>query len=176
MTWDAYNRRKSALREVLTIVDRRRDLTTEELLDRVDPRREAFAHTDDLILELQMLWFQRLSGELDRPGADTAETPESSAIDCWVRSAAALPGARSVLDGHLDDPVLAKGVKNERVMMAAASGTPMHHPAAAEHGEQIIGLARERASYPIVDDPVPTDGEPARTGGFVSRLKSALAA
>ena len=36
MTWDAYNRRKEILRDLLAIADRRRDMTLTELLDTVD--------------------------------------------------------------------------------------------------------------------------------------------
>ncbi len=179
MTWDAYNRRKTTLREALTIVDRRRDLTTTDLLDRVDPRREAFEDEDAFLLELQMTWFQRLSGQLDRSAGETGSTPERTAITTWIDTAAQLPGARAVLDDNLDAPALAKGLTNERIMMAAVSGVPMHHPDAADHGRRIIDVARDQAVYPIIDgDVVLTDESPTslRFSGFVSRLKSALAA
>lgn len=179
MTWDAYNRRKTTLREALTIVDRRRDLTTTDLLDRVDPRREAFENEDAFLLELQMAWFQRLSGHLDRSAGETGSTPEGTAIATWIETAAQLPGARAVLDDNLDAPALAKGLANERIMMAAVSGVPMHHPDAADHGKRIIDVARDQAVYPVIDgDVVTTDGPQSSLGftGLVSRLKSALAA
>lgn len=174
MTWDAYNRRKSALREVVAIVDARRDLTPTDLLDRVDPQREAFADESELLREAQLAWFQRLSGTLDRFGG-VEETPESTAVTAWVDAAAQMPGVRSLLDAHLDAPVLATAVVNERVMMAAVSGVPMHHPDAAAHGERIIDSARERAVYPITAPDAETTDENG-FAGLVARLKSALAA
>lgn len=175
MTWDAYNRRKSALREVLTIADTRRDLTTTDLLDRVDPQREAFADEAQLLLDAQLVWFQRLSGALDRSTDAVGPTPEESAIAVWTALAAQMPGARALLDAHLDDDVLAKGLANEYVMMAAVSGIPLHHPDAAAHGRRIVAAARERAVYPILGAADETANAPRLTA-FVSRLKSALAA
>lgn len=178
MTWDAYNRRKTALREVLAIVDRRRDLTTTDLLDRVDPRREAFESEDLLLLETQLAWFQRLSGALDRAGGHgLAETPEGTAIEAWVETAAQMPGARALLDANLEAPILTKGLTNERIMMAAVSGVPMQHPDAAGHGERIVDAARERAVYPVLTGDVTADTEhPVGFSGLVSRLRSVLAA
>ena len=175
MTWDAYNRRKTALREVLAIVDSRRDLTATDLLDRVDPRRDAFDNEDQLLLEAQLAWFQRLSGGLDR--ASDKSTPEASATGVWIELAAQMPGARALLDAHLENPALAKGLANERIMMAAVSGVPMHHPDATAHGERIIEAAREKAVYPVIAEGADTTND--STGGitgFVSRLRSALAA
>jgi hypothetical protein len=64
MTWDAYHRRKKSLRELLVIADRRPGLTIEELLDTVDDARAAFSTPTELLFELQMTWFQRLSGHI----------------------------------------------------------------------------------------------------------------
>ena len=177
MTWDAYNRRTTALREVLTIMDRRRDLTANDLLNRVDPSREAFETEDQLLLAAQFAWFQRLSGALDRSVEGAATTPEASASGAWIGLAAEMPGARALLDAHLDSPALAKGLANEQIMMAAVSGVPMHHPDAAAHGERIIAAARAKAIYPVIADTDSTSTDAA--GGFtglVSRLRSALAA
>ena len=47
MTWDAYNRRKSALRGVLQLADRRREDTADELLDATPGARALLdAHRD----------------------------------------------------------------------------------------------------------------------------------
>ncbi len=174
MTWDAYNRRKSALREVVAIADRRRDVTLTDLLDRVDPAREAFDDESALLLELQLAWYQRLSGTLDRI-AGAPDAPGGTAIGAWVEAAAQMPGARALLDANLENPVLAKGLANERIMMAASSGIWMNHPDAAALGERIIDQARERAVYPILAPETETSDD-HRSTGLVARLKSVLAA
>ena len=67
MTWNAYNRRKEVLREMLAIADQRRnDITLTDLLDTVDGGREVFSNETELLFDMQMNWFQRLSGQLDR--------------------------------------------------------------------------------------------------------------
>ena len=104
MTWDAYHRRKKTLSDMLAIADQRRDVTIAELLDTVPDARSAFADETEVLFELQMTWFQRLSGHVDRLLADGAETPELVAVTAWVDTAADLPGARALLDVHRDEP------------------------------------------------------------------------
>lgn len=177
MTWDAYNRRKAALREIFTIVDRRRDLTPTELLDRVDPAREAFDDESLMILEVQLAWFQRLSGTLDRMADDVDGTPEDIAIAAWVDAAAEMPGARALLDAHLDEEILTKGLTNERTLMAAVAGVPIQRrDAAAAAGADIIDRARQSAVYPIRTDNTFDANDEARPAGLVARLRSVLAA
>lgn len=171
MTWDAYNRRKAALREIFTIVDRRRDLTPTDLIDRVDPQREAFDDEGWMLLEIQSAWFQRLSGMLDRLTSEIEASPTTVAVDAWVATAAEMPGARSLLDAHLDEPMLAKGLASERAMMAAVAG-------AHGKGDALITEARAKTIYPIrtAVEAVDVDGGGSGPTGFVARLKSVLAA
>jgi hypothetical protein len=132
MTWDAYNRRKETLRDLLAIADRRRDLTLTELLDTVDEGREAFANETELLFDLQMAWFQRLSGQLDRLVTESVEAPDLMAVTAWVNTAAEMPGARALLDAHIHEPAL-----------AASAGVPMSHPDLTGYGRRIMNSARE---------------------------------
>jgi len=143
MTWDAYNRRKETLRDLLAIADRRRDLTLTELLDTVDEGRNAFANETELLFDLQMAWFQRLSGQLDRLVTESAESPELMAVTAWVNTAAEMPGARALLDDHIHETVLAKAFAKEQAFLAASAGVPMSHPELTTYGRRIMNSARE---------------------------------
>jgi hypothetical protein len=143
MTWDAYNRRKETLRDLLAIADRRRDLTLTELLDTVDEGRNAFANETELLFDLQMTWFQRLSGQLDRLVTESVETPELMAVTAWVNTAAEMPGARALLDAHIHETALAKAFAKEQSFLAASAGVPMSHPDLTVHGRRIMNSARE---------------------------------
>jgi hypothetical protein len=142
MTWDAYNRRKEVLREVLAVADRQRDIPLTELLDTVDGGH-AFANETELLLNIQMTWFQRLSGQMDRLVNDGADTPEMVAITAWVNAAAEMPGARALLDAHRDVPALRKAYAKEHGFLAASAGVPANHPDLSGHGRRIQDVARE---------------------------------
>ncbi|KRC66534.1 hypothetical protein ASE12_18220 [Aeromicrobium sp. Root236] len=171
MTWDAYNRRKETLRDLLAIADRRRDLTLTELLDTVDAGRNAFANETELLFDLQMAWFQRLSGQLDRLVSESVETPELMAVTAWVNAAAEMPGARALLDAHLQEPALAKAFAKEQAFLAASAGVPMDHPDLTGHGRRIMDSARES----VVDTDTEIVDEEPRTG-LVAKLRSVIAA
>jgi hypothetical protein len=179
MTWDAYHRRKNALREMLEIADRDRNASLTDLLDTVDPDRVAFDDEIAVLFDLQMLWFQRLSGTADRLVADGTDDFEMVAIDAWVEAAAELPGARALLDRHADRPELAKAFAKERAFIAGAAGIPVQHPDLVERGATLIASARDAA------DRAPTEpvGEvdllsslAARRDRLVARLRSVIAA
>ena len=161
MTWDAYHRRKETLRDLLAIADRRRAATLTELLDTADEGREAFANETELLFDLQMAWFQRLSGQMDRLVTESVDTPELMAVTAWVNTAAEMPGARAVLDAHLHEPALAKAFAKEQVFLAASAGVPMGHRDLAGHGRRIMDSARESV----------TVGD-----GLVAKLRSVTAA
>ena len=172
MTWDAYNRRKETLRDLLAIADRRRDVTLTELLDTVDEGREAFGNETELLFDLQMTWFQRLSGHMDRLVTESAETPELMAVTAWVNTAADLPGARDLLDAHLHEPALAKAFAKEQTFLAASAGVPMDHPDVTAHGRRIMDSARESV---VGADHVETLDGTSRPG-LVAKLRSVIAA
>ncbi|MCW2830019.1 MAG: hypothetical protein JWP31_711 [Aeromicrobium sp.] len=171
MTWDAYNRRKEALRDMIVIADRRHDVTLSELLDAVDENRQAFANETELLFELQMTWFQRLSGQMDRLINDGLESPELIAVTAWVNTAAELPGVRALLDAHRDEPALRKAFAKELAYLATSAGVPTYNLDLTGHGRRIQQSARESwASTPAAP---PAD---ASRGGLMARLRSAIAA
>jgi hypothetical protein len=170
MTWDAYNRRKETLRDLLAIADRRREMNLTELLDEVDADRAVFADETELLFDLQMAWFQRLSGHLDRLVSEALETPELMAVTAWVNAAAEMPGGRALLDAHRDEPALAKAFAKEASLLAATAGVPQGHPNHHVHGRRLVDSARESAVLPeplAVAEPQP---------GLIARLRSAIAA
>lgn len=173
MTWDAYNRRKEALREILAIADRDRAASLTDLLDTVDPQHVVFADETAALFEIQMAWFQRLSGTIDRLTTDGGETPELVALAAWTECAAHLPGARALLDQHRDEPALAKAFAKERAFIASAAGVPRNHPDVLSHGERIITAARATPTRPVL---VPEATAPVERPGLIARLRSVIAA
>ncbi|KQX72500.1 hypothetical protein [Aeromicrobium sp. Root472D3] len=170
MTWDAYNRRKNALREMLEVADRRPGTTLTELLDTADGAREAFPTETDALFDLQMTWFQRLSGQMDRLLSGDSETPELVPVTAWVTTAAELPGARALLDAHRDDPALRKAIAKELAYLAISAGSVVGADLTT-HGRRIQETAREQlAAAPVV--PLRDDARP----GLITRLRNAIAA
>lgn len=170
MTWDAYNRRKTALRAMLDIADRQRDISLTELLDTVDGAHDAFANETEALFELQMTWFQRLSGHMDRLLSESRESPELVAVTAWVDTAADLPGVRALLDAHRDEPALRKAFAKELSFLAMSSGAPTHDDALAARGLRIQNSARETVAAmpaPPVEPPRPS---------LIARLRNAMAA
>jgi len=170
MTWDAYNRRKHILREMLTIADRQRDITLDDLLSTVEGAHEAFPTQTDLLFELQMTWFQRLSGQMDRLLSDGTESPELVPVTAWVNTAAELPGARALLDAHRDEPALSKAFAKELSYLAMTAGVPARCGDLWVHGQRIQDTARSAAATTPTDVPAPT------RPGLMARLRSVIAA
>lgn len=170
MTWDAYNRRKKTLREMLAIADQRPDVTLTHLLNTVDGAHDAFATETEALFELQMTWFQRLSGHVDRLISEGSESPEMVAVTAWVDTAADLPGARALLDAHRDEPALRKAYLKELGYLAMSAGVPVHDHEFSAHGRRIQDSARATvAALP----PEPADAD---RPGWMTRLKNAIAA
>ncbi|MGJ9421813.1 hypothetical protein [Aeromicrobium sp. CF3.5] len=177
MTWDAYNRRKESLREILAIADRDRHLPLTDLLDTADPHREAFEDVTAVLFDLQMLWFQRLSGTVDRLTADGTDDFEMVALDAWVSAAAELPSARALLDAHRHAPALAKAFAKEQAFLAGAAGVPVNHPDRVRHGERLIASARtEAARAPRTSESSTHARSADQRPGLIARLRSAIAA
>ncbi|MEJ7634055.1 hypothetical protein [Aeromicrobium sp.] len=175
MTWDAYNRRKETLRDMLAIADLQRDVTLTELLDTVDGAREAFANETELLFDLQMTWFQRLSGQMDRLVTEGVEAPELMAVTAWVNAAAEMPGARTLLDAHSTEPALRKARVKEHSFLAASAGVPMDHPDLTGHGRRIMDSARESVAVAApIDREIEPHAEPHT--GLIARLRSVIAA
>lgn len=169
MSWDAYHRRKVVLREMLAIADRQRDVTLTELLDTVEGAREAFPAETDLLFDLQMTWFQRLSGQVDRLLEDASESAELVPVTAWVSTAADLPGARALLDAHRDEPALRKAIAKELAYLAMSAGVPVSDVELRVRGQRIQDAARSTVAV------APAAVDQPRTG-FIARLRSAIAA
>ncbi|MEO6470790.1 MAG: hypothetical protein ABIR57_03040 [Aeromicrobium sp.] len=179
MTWDAYNRRKEALREVLAIADRRReDVTATELLAIVEGANSAFADEAELLLDTQMNWYQALSGQMDRSfttgdftvGDFTVDTfdLETKAIMAWQDVAAAMPGTRALLDANVEMGELQRAFEKEHELLARAAGILANHPDFIGQGERVKENARKSTVYaPYV--------EPAREGNFFTRIRDLVA-
>jgi hypothetical protein len=169
MTWDAYNRRTPVLREVLAVADRRRDITVDEAIETVPEAQHVFDDTTDLLLDVQMRWFQRLSGQMELHLTEGGDDPEQTAIDAWQAAAASMPGARTLLDTNLRRPEMAKALAHENRFMAIAAGVPDEHPELEARGRFVVEKARDTVAY----DP---SGEDAVDSGLMARLRHALAA
>lgn len=166
MTWNAYNRRKEVLREILAIADKRRELSITDLLDTVDGAREAYPTETELLFDIQMNWFQRLSGQLDRQLSEGVDTPEIMAVSAWVNAASEMPGARTLLDAEINNPALGKAFAKELTLLAASAGVPWNHPDLNGHGKRLQDSARESVVYAE-----PTEAESAQSGSLLSKLR-----
>ena len=170
MTWDAYHRRKKALSDMLAIADRRRDVTIDELLDIVPDARSAFADETEVLFELQMTWFQRLSGRVDRLLSEGSVSPEMVAVTGWVDTAADLPGARALLDAHRDEPALRKAFAKELGYLAMSAGVPTRDLDHVAEGRRIQDSARQAVAA------MPDEPADVPRPGLMARLRSAIAA
>ncbi len=170
MTWNAYNRRKEVLREILAIADQRRELAITDLLDTVEGGREAYPTDTELLFDLQMTWFQRLSGQLDRQLVESADSPETAAVSAWVNAAGEMPGARALLDAELDNPALGKAFAKELTLLAASAGVPWNHPDLDGHGKRL----RDAANDSVVQAEVVEDETP-HSGSLLSKLRNRAA-
>jgi hypothetical protein len=169
MTWDAYNRRTPVLREVLSVADQRRDVTVDEAIEIVPEAKTVFDDTTDLLLDVQMRWFQRLSGQMELQLTEGSDDPEQTAIDAWKTAAAAMPGARTLLDTNLRRPELAKAFAHENRFMAIAAGVPDEHPELEARGRFVVEKARDAVVYD-------QSADDAANNGLMARLRHALAA
>lgn len=148
MTWDAYNHRKMALRDALSIADRRREsVTVTDLLAEVDSIGHAFSDEAELLLDAQMHWYQALSGRTDRVLTFGADDLEAIAIQAWQHVARSMPGARTLLDANVDHRELQIAFSNEHEFLARAAGVPANHPHLARHGARIKETARSTVVY-----------------------------
>lgn len=170
MTWNAYNRRKEVLREILAIADQQRELSITDLLDTVDGGREAYANETELLFDIQMNWFQRLSGQLDRQLIEGVDTPEIMAVTAWVNAASEMPGARTLLDAEINNPALGKAFAKEHTLLAASAGVPWNHPDLNGHGKRLQDSARESVVYAEA-----VEAETPQSGSLLSKLRNRAA-
>lgn len=168
MSWNAYNRRQNALREVLAVVDSRRDdsLNAFTIIAESETARAAFGTAAELMLDAQMAWYQRLSGQLDRAWTEGAHDREDLVINAWREAATQMPSARALIDANDQMPELQRALANERVLLARSAGLYSHELEAT--GERLRAAAKAQ----VVEVPETPDA-PA---GLFSRIREALAA
>ena len=169
MTWDAYNRHKEVLHEVLAIADRHREESTAtELLAEVTSANRALVSESELLLDAQLIWYHALSSQMDRTVFLRAGTLEAEAISAWHEVAAENPIIRGLLDADVDMPELQKAFANEHEFLARAAGVPANHPNFRGEGKRIKQAAHDTMLYaPAIPD------TPA---GIFTRIHKALAA
>lgn len=175
MSWTTLHRRGETLRTVIAHAD----LTRTGALDLDLPGvRETFDDAGDLLGALQLRWYARLSGAVDRAVAQRADGDlQLAVVDGWRAAADAMPGVRLILDRHLEHPLdeamaaqVAHAADAERTLLAAWAG--LAHPGSLDAprlGEALETLARAGWRHA---GPVPAP----RRAGLVDRLKSVLAA
>ncbi len=176
MTWDAYHRRKDVLREIFAMADRHPDRALSAVLDAVDPHRLVLEDETAALFEIQMAWFQRLSGHIDRLTVEGADTPPLVAVAAWTASASELPGARALLDAHSDSTDLATAFAKERDFIAASAGVPSNDPNLGGHGERIIAAARVDAAAQPILQPATEALQDDQRQGLMARLRGVIAA
>ncbi|MGH3423325.1 MAG: hypothetical protein ACRDO8_01275 [Nocardioidaceae bacterium] len=167
MTWDAYNRRKRALRDVIAVADRARDgvLPWNDL----ETVPTTFEDADDLLLDLQMYWHRRLAGLVDEAFGTDQRDPRSAVVSAWREATAELPGVRAILDAHDQDPVLERARRKELAYLGNTAGlAPSGHPRAVEFGE----LVRAEARAIVIDRQTP----PGARTSWLDRLVGSLVA
>lgn len=178
MTWTAFHRRADVLREVTDEADLRRDGTLPTHLPGVP---ETFHDDLDLIGALQVRWYTRLAGAVERTLAREPMDLDVAVRDAWLDTAEALPGIRAILDRHADQPssaamadALRTARAKERVLLAVMAGRASQSDAHAEEAGHRIEAAARAAYRP--GDGLPAPSQPAGSASFVERLKAALAA
>ena len=174
MTWDAYHRRDTALREVMRVAETRRDGILP--WDDVPGAEAAFGTPADLLGALQMRWATRLAGAIERQLNEEPWDLEQSVVHAWRGVAGDLPGVRAILDAHADEPAMQRARRKERALLASASGlAAMDDPQAVAIGRAV----EQRARAVRVERTPPLHAGPLHAGprpGWLTRLRQALVA
>ncbi|HEY2878472.1 hypothetical protein [Nocardioides sp.] len=126
MTWTTFHRRGEVLRTVIDAADARRDGLLPMDLPGVP---ETFGDELTLLGALQLRWYTRLSGQLERALMHQPLDTDEAAVAAWRATADELPGLRMVLEHYRAEPLddrmaaaLATSEGKERVMLAAMAG------------------------------------------------------
>lgn len=173
MSWKTLHNRGEILRTVIEVADTRVD---GRLPMDVDGVRETFGDELTLLAALQLRWYTRLSGRIERELAAQPMDLEAAVIRAWHSVAAELPGVRAIVDHHrenpLDEPMagaLSVATAKERALLAVMAGQAGSADAsAAKVGARIEDKARGSLRAP----------RPAGPGGglpsLVGRIKAVL--
>jgi len=162
MSWESYHRRRALVREALVYAAETAE-SAEQIIDAFDPDGAVFESGTDFLLDVQMAWFQNLSGELDRSRHLGSSDLSILTARAWAQTAADMPGARRLLDAERDNGGLTRAFAKEDALLAVSAGGDS--PAHAAH-------IRESAAKLHV---APRNQRTTRTGLF-TRLREALAA
>lgn len=166
MGWNAYHRRRETVREALMRADGSHE-SAGQVLAACDPGGEVFSTTTQFLRDVQMKWFQNLSGELDRSRYLGSRDLTILVAHAWAQTAADMPGARRLLDNAADDPDLTKAFAKEDELLTYSAGigaTP-----AAEHANSIRQIARDMHTPPRWSENKPRPG-------ILARVREAFAA
>jgi hypothetical protein len=174
MTWTSFHNRGEILRTVIATADARRDGS---LPMDVEGVREAFGDELALLGALSLRWHTRLAGRIERELMHPSMGLEAAVVSAWQRTAEELPGVRAILDHYRSEPLdaamaeaMSKAAAKEHILLAVMAGrSSAQDAAAARVGAAIEGQARA-SLRPVHRTPAP------RTGGFLDRIRAALAA
>ena len=191
MTWLAFHRRADVLRAVADEADRRLDGI---LPTHVPGVSVTFRDDLDLLGALQLRWYTRLSGALERSLAAQPRDLDVAVRDAWVSTAEELPGIRAVLDAHVETPstlemarALERAMAKEQVLLATMAGRDYGtnadtDPRAVEAGRLLREEARATfaagaTNHKTAASPASAThrAEPRGSAAFVERIKAALA-
>lgn len=142
IAWDTYHRRSTALRRVISDLDR----TGSFELPWNDELAATFDDPDDLLVALNDVWTRRLAARVDLAlEIDEHASGESVAL-AWREVADELAGVRRVLDRQAEHPALRASRRHEHRMLAvsagvATTGDPTSRSAVA--GERLVARIRE---------------------------------
>ena len=185
MNWNAHHSRTEVLRAVISEADTRRD----GILPMDTPGvAEIFGDELSLVAALQLRWYTRLAGTIERELMDQPMDLESAVLTAWRRTATELPGIHAILDTYSEAPTseamdraLAKAHRTEWTLLAVMAGrasvADRHAPAVGRALEQ-----RARAAYRPTRAPQSAAAESHPSllgpllGPLLGRVKAHLAA
>lgn len=166
--------RGDVLSEVVRVCERRRD---GELPMDVAGIEETFGNEETLLAAVQLRWYSRLSGRIERRLAKQVDDREEAVVRAWAATARKMAGVRAVLDHYRVSPpsdemarVVARGAAREHELLALSAGL------VAERGEEalVVGARLEERARALHAVPVPRGQQNPRA--LVARLKAVLAA
>jgi hypothetical protein len=177
MTWKSFHSRGEILRDVITSANTRRDGI---LPMDVPGVAETFGDELSLLGALQLRWYTRLAGRIERELMQQPMDLESAVVAAWHATADELPGVLAIVDHYRAEPLdramaeaMTKSAAKEHTLLAMMAGrVSVPDQAAARVGAAIE--AHARATYRPVR-PATTSRRAAHPR-LLARLKAALAA
>lgn len=147
MTWTTFHHRGEVLRTVIEQSNLRLD---GRLPMDVQGVTETFGSETELLAALQLRWYTRLSGRIERQLLSQPWDLEQAVARAYRETVEELPGVRAMLDHYTEHPVddvmaeaLAKGNRTEWTMLAVMAGRAGQDDAAAPRiGREIATRAK----------------------------------